>query len=63
MDLTKLAEVRKAVAAAVVSVAALAGFFVTVDPNVVQSALAVVAALTNVYVVWRTTNAPSTTAP
>lgn len=59
MDLTKLAEVRKAVAAAVVSVAALAGFFVTVDPNVVQSALAVLTAVANVYVVWRTTNVTS----
>lgn len=53
-------EVRKAIAAAVVSVAALVGFFVAVDPSTVETIVAVVGALLNVVAVYQTTNAGPT---
>lgn len=49
-------EVRKAIAAAVVSVAALVGFFVAVDPNTVETIVALVGAGLNVVAVYAARN-------
>jgi hypothetical protein len=50
--------VQKAVAAFIVSVASLVGFFVAVDPDTVETILAVTAAVVNVGAVYQTRNKP-----
>lgn len=49
---------QKAVAAAIVSIAALVGFFVAVDPNTVETIVALSGAALNVVAVYQTRNKP-----
>ena len=53
-----LDDVSKALTALQASTLALVGFWVTVDPSAAESVAAVIAAVVNVYGVWRATNAP-----
>lgn len=50
---------QKAVAAAIVAGASLLGFFVAVDPNTVETIVAISAAVLNVVAVYQTRNQPS----
>lgn len=53
-----LDDVSKALTALQASTIALVGFWVTVDPSTTESVAAIIAAVVNVYGVWRVTNAP-----
>lgn len=50
------AEIKKAIASAIVAVAALVGFFVTFDPNTVETIVALTGAVVEVGAVYATRN-------
>lgn len=56
---TNVAGFQKAIAAAIVSVAAVVGYFVTVDPSTVESVVAVAGAVVNVAAVYLKANSPA----
>ena len=53
-------DVQKSVSALAASTLGLVGFFVTVDANTTETVLGIVAALVNVYAVYRVRNEPVT---